>query len=544
MLAASGQIMKKDETKKTVVPSTWFEGSSEKLTFKPSIKLTDIFLAQAQKSPKKIIMADKLSSTRRYRDILSAIFLLKPIFEQSKGDRIGIMLPASTSAGIVYLAALFSGKTPVMFNWTVGIKNIRHGIEATGVSEIVTASPLVNRIEQQGVRLTGLGVRWQYLDKIISETKIHTKLLSIIKAATMRKSLSRIAVPDTAAILFTSGSESKPKAVPLSHRNIIANLTDFSGILNLNEETRLLGMLPPFHSLGLVGTIILPLCIGLRTVYHANPTESITLAQTIKSYSVSMVIGTPTFLNGILNAGTREQLQSLRLLFTGAEKCPDRVRNKLQDLCPAATLCEGYGITECSPLVSINSPEKNKPGTIGAVLSSIEYAIVDPEIKKRVIPGEKGLLLLRGPNIFSGYLNDTSGKGFVEFEHKRWYNSGDFVSEHNETFLTFCGREKRFVKLGGEMISLPAIETVLLQRFGSSHDDGPPLAVEAAPGDGHPEIVLFSTLPIEREDANGAIRKSGLSALYNIRKVEKVEEIPVLGTGKTDYKRLQKQLAA
>jgi long-chain-fatty-acid--[acyl-carrier-protein] ligase len=302
-------------------------------------------------------------------------------------------------------------------------------------------------------------------------------------------------------------------------------------------------MLPPFHSLGLVGTIILPLCLGLTTVYHPNPTEATILAGLIERYRVSMVIGTPTFLLGIIKAATQEQLQSLRLVFTGAEKCPDHTSQALRRINPAATLCEGYGITECSPLVSINRVEDVRPGTIGKVMPSMEYVVIDPETERVVDLGRQGILLVRGPNIFGGYHQDGNGKGFKEFAGKRWYDTGDFVKEDEEGNLTFCGRQKRFIKLGGEMISLPAIENVLLARFAAVGDNGPTLAVEATPTDERPEIVLFTTLPITREEANMTIKSSGLSPLHNIRVMQKIDAIPVLGTGKTDYKLLKRMVA-
>lgn len=387
-------------------------------------------------------------------------------------------------------------------------------------------------------------VKWLYLDEIITNLDKTAKLKAFTKALFCRRQLARMQVPDTAAILFTSGSESKPKAVPLSHQNIPTNLQDFCRMLELHDNTRLLGMLPPFHSLGLVGTIIMPLCLGLRTVYHANPTESAILANIIQKYAVSMVVATPTFLNGILQAGNAEQLQSLRLAFTGAEKCPEHVLKKLSEIQPAAELCEGYGITECSPLVSINTPGAARPGTIGRILPSIEYAVVNDSLSEQVETGKQGMLLVRGPSIFKGYLNSSAGKGFCEFVGKLWYQTGDYVRQDADNHLVFCGRKKRFIKISGEMISLPAIESALQAGIGLENDSGPVLAVEATPGDGHPEIVLFTTAQLQREEVNTHLKQAGLSALHNIRRLIQVDNIPVLGTGKTDYKLLQQMLVA
>ncbi len=542
ILAAAGQSLHAAPAAEKPVGEKWLESSGNRLSLGHQITITDLFLAQAKRTPCKIILADRLAGEKTFRQILTAIFVLKPILEKVPGEHVGIMLPASVSGAILYLATLFSGKIPVMINWTVGVANVQHGLKLTGVTTIVTARALHQKLSGQGVDLTAVSADWLFLDEIAPKIPLTKKIGAALQARFAPGSLGRVSIPKIATILFTSGSESRPKAVPLTHDNIIANLKDFSSIVSFNDDNRLLGMLPPFHSLGLVGTIILPLCLGLRTVYHANPTEASVLAGLIERYSVSILIGTPTFLLGIIKAATAQQVQSLRLVFTGAEKCPEPTYQALQQINPAATLCEGYGITECSPLVSINRVEDPQPGTIGRIMPSMEYAIVDHETERRVVIGNQGILLVRGPNIFGGYYQDGNGAGFRQFDERRWYDTGDFVKEDAAGVLTFCGRKKRFIKLGGEMISLPAIENVLLTGFTGSSDNGPLLAVEATPTDDHPEVVLFTTRDITREEANGRIKEAGLSPLHNIRIVRKIGEIPVLGTGKTDYKMLQKML--
>jgi long-chain-fatty-acid--[acyl-carrier-protein] ligase len=218
------------------------------------------------------------------------------------------------------------------------------------------------------------------------------------------------------------------------------------------------------------------------------------------------------------------------------------VLDHLATVNPKVHLCEGYGITECSPLVSLNTPRHNRPGTIGRVLPSVTYAVVDDQFIRRVAVGKRGLLLVRGPSIFSGYVEPTDQKPFLQFEGKEWYYTGDYVTEDDHGYLTFCGRKKRFVKIGGEMISLPAIEDVLLRTL-EEKGEGPSLAVEASNGDGHPELVLFTTRPLTRDVVNTQLRKAGLSGLHNIRRVIELEQIPVLGTGKTDYRQLHKLAA-
>lgn len=542
ILAASGQLPETGTSGINRIPPEWFYASDQPLSLSDACTIPALFLDKALRHPGKTIISDAVSGCKTYREIIAAIFLLKPLIEKIPGDRVGIMMPASVSASIVYLATLFSGKTPVMFNWTVGIANMTHGLADTGVSHILTARALWERIRAQGTDVSRLETHWVFLEQAAKATWL-TKATVFFKAICCSQSLKKVPISETAAILFTSGSESQPKAVPLTHDNIIANLRDFTLMQTFQAGDKLLGMLPPFHSLGLAGTIIMPLCLGMKTVYHPDPTASATLADIISSYQASVLIGTPTFLNGIVSAGTPARLESLKLVFTGAEKCPEQLYGALRGMNPDTVLCEGYGITECSPLISINNPADNRPGSIGSVLPSIDYVIVDDETGEQAAPGQTGMLLVRGPNVFRGYLNDESDKGFREFQDKRWYLTGDFVREDSTKTLIFCGRKKRFVKLGGEMISLPAIETVLQRHFGKNGENGPCLAVEAAATEVYPEITLFSTFPVDREAVNAVIKQGGLSPLHHVWRVERIADIPVLGTGKTDYQALKQTLA-
>jgi long-chain-fatty-acid--[acyl-carrier-protein] ligase len=286
--------------------------------------------------------------------------------------------------------------------------------------------------------------------------------------------------------------------------------------------------------------LFFPLLTGIRVVYHPNPTEGGHLARLIEAYRVSILAGTPTFAAGILRAATDQQLATLRRLITGAEKCPDAFHDEMARRLPAAVMVEGYGITECSPIISLNDENAPRRGSIGKFMPSVEHVLVDPETaSRRVLAGTPGLLLVRGPSIFGGYLNFDGPSPFVEFEGRTWYRTGDLVRQEIDGTLFFAGRLKRFVKIGGEMISLPAIEEVLHPHLSQPNDDGPALAVVAATSESQPEIILFTTRPMERETVNQWLREGGLAPLYNIRQVRNLPAIPVLGTGKTDYQSLQ-----
>jgi long-chain-fatty-acid--[acyl-carrier-protein] ligase len=532
ILTAGGVKVEQAAVRIEPASEKWFSVQKER-TLGPAegTDIAKVFLNQARKNPDQVILSDQFSGDKTWRQLILALFVLLPVIRKIPGKRVGIMLPGSVSAAVSWLALVFSGKEPVMVNWTTGTRNIQYGLESLGVEQVITARALTGRLENQGIDLGEVSIKWLFLEELASRISIRAKIAALVRSRISWRGLAEADIADTAAILFTSGSESRPKAVPLSHANLLANVADFATVLSLSANDRQLGILPVFHSLGLAGTVILPLCSGLRTVYWPNPTEGARLGRMIEAYRATMLITTPTFLSGILKSTDSERLASLRLIFSGAEKCPDHLVARLDELCPGAVFCEGYGVTECSPVVTVNSIENPRPGTIGRLLPSMDRLLVDPQTGRIVGPGETGRLLVRGPNVFSGYLGDAPSP-FVERDGYSWYDTGDLVRE-DDGVLVFAGRLKRFVKLGGEMVSLPAIEHVLDKKFRS--EDGPVIAVMCTTDEEHPELVLFTAVNIDRQEANQVIMEAGLSALHAVRMVKKIDSIPMLGTGKTDY---------
>jgi long-chain-fatty-acid--[acyl-carrier-protein] ligase len=542
MLAACGRFVY--VTPKAVKPAErrWFrERPARNVTSPEGETLTEIFLNQAAAHTDTPVIADQTSGIKTYRDIITACLVLKPVFEKLEGDYIGIMLPASVTVDIFYLSVLFAGKTPVMVNWTAGVRNITASLDAVGVKHILTAEAVVNRIGLQGIDLSSIAERFIFAEKLNSKISKWVKFKAFVTSYIGWQALRKTKVRETAVVLFTSGSETLPKAVPLTHTNLVSNMRSVLSIVEIYENDRLIGFLPPFHSLGLTGTVLMPLCGAVRTVYYPNPIDADTLAKLIEAYKVTLLIGTPTFLGAIARVASPKQLSTLRLAVTGAEACPEKVYEALKTKCENALVLEGYGVTETSPIISINDPHNPKPFTIGKAIPGIEYILVDPETFEPQKPPCSGLLLVRGSSVFSGYLNYEGKSPFMEVNGKRWYSTGDLVSVDAEGVLTFKGRLKRFVKLGGEMVSLPAIEAALASSFVSEEDKGPVLAVEATEAE-NPELVLFTTLDIDRETANRKIREAGLSGLHHIRKVFKLDEMPLLGTGKTNYRALKQML--
>lgn len=536
--ASSGEALTDEVKVLEDIPEQWFINSclKSKLTIEKGENIAELFLKTAKLNLSKPIIADQISGVKTYRDIITGINILSPVISKIEEEYIGLMFPASVGAVILYFSVLFAGKTPVMINWTIGERSIKYICELLGIKNIITSEKLILKLSNQNIEFNNIKDKFIYLENLKNQLNLFSKLTGKLKSYLYLSNLRKSNITEKAVVLFTSGSESFPKAVPLTHKNILANIKDIINTEILYSDDSMIGFLPPFHSFGLTVTMILPVLYGIKTVYHANPTESGTIAKLINHYKPSLLVGTPTFLKGIVRAGQKEELNSLRLAVTGAEKCPDNVYHQINRKCPNLVILEGYGITECSPVVSVNLPETAVWGSIGKILDSLDYVIINNESGKQTGYGEIGMLYVSGESVFDGYLNYEGQSPFITYKNKKYYKTGDLVIENENGILFFKGRLKRFVKIGGEMISMPAIEEVLLNHYLS--EDEPVLAVESI-NDENPEIILFTTIDIKREEANQIIRESGLSPLHNIRRVVKLVEIPVLGTGKTDYKRLK-----
>ncbi len=539
LLAASGVGSRHHRIEVASVPDAWFEERSRvRLTLPETSTILHGFLESALRRPSSPACADETSKVVSYRQLLLGATLLARRLETVPGRYIGVMLPASVAATMVTFAVMLAGRVPVMLNFTTGPRGVEHALRLLSIECVVSAERLMQRLSEEG-----FGSRSPLTDKLLllehfrGQLRLRDKLVGLLRTRLLPRSLGKRSIDPTAVVLFTSGSENIPKAVPLTHANILTNLRAVLTEVTLTQNDTLLSILPPFHSFGITVDLILPLLTGLRVVFHNNPTESGKLALLIERYRPTLLVGTPTFLGGIAGAARHGQLQSLRLCVTGAEQCPEHVFSALSEKCPGARIIEGYGITECSPVVSLNRPGHEVRGSIGHVLPNLEWVIVDPETLREVRVGERGLLLVRGPSVFTGYLGETADDPFVIHAGRSYYRTGDLVRVDPDGNLIFVGRMKRFIKLGGEMISLPAIEETLRRLVSTEPEQGPVLAV-AHTATEPPELVLFSTLPLERPWLNQKLRDAGFSPLHNLRRVVVVEQIPVLGTGKTDYRAL------
>jgi acyl-CoA synthetase (AMP-forming)/AMP-acid ligase II len=347
---------------------------------------------------------------------------------------------------------------------------------------------------------------------------------------------------DTSVILFTSGSEAAPKGVPLSHHNLLSNIGGCLDAVSPGTDDVLYGFLPPFHSFGFTVTTLLPLTSGFKVAYYPNPTDARALARGISMWEPTMVCGTPTFISGIFRSASDTQLSSLRRVMTAGEKTPPELVETARKRF-AADLLEGYGITECSPVLTLCRPGQDPVG-VGPAIKDVELRVVHPDTRQSVATGEQGLIVAAGPNVFAGYLDSDSSNAFMTIDDKRYYITGDLGILDSTGALALTGRLKRFVKIGGEMISLPAMEAVIQQKLSDQDEEATAALTYIEEAGERPIICLFTSTDADVETINGHLRDAGLSNLTRIRKVIQIDDMPLLGTGKTNYRELTLRLKA
>lgn len=512
--------------------------------------IPELFLQTCARMGKRTACTDQVSHVVSYRRLKQAVLLLATYIKKIEGKHVGIMMPASVAVNALVLATLFARKVPVMVNWTLGERNINSVAQQSGIKATLSSWRFIDRLDN--VDLGVLDEQIFLMEEVTKTFTLKDKLkaffLSLRKMSSILAAcgLDSLSEEECAVILFTSGTESYPKGVPLTHKNIISNQRGAFDLVKIDAHDVLLGALPPFHSFGFSVTGLFPLLAGIRAAYAPNPTDGRRIAEAIERWQASLLCLAPTFLKNLARVATKEQLTSLRLIVSGAEKLADELYERFSQLNEQVVLLEGYGITECAPILTLNLPELPHHG-VGAPLPGIELKIVHEETLTPLAEGELGLILARGPNVFHGYLDPHLASPFVELEGKKWYLTGDLGYIKDGRFLILCGRLKRFVKIGGEMVSLTAIEDVLAQagasRGWSFDGETPSLAVCALELEGKKsEMHLFTTVDTSIDEVNALLRQAKMSNIIKIRSVKKLSHIPLLGTGKIDYRKLSAKL--
>lgn len=505
-----------------------------------SIDIVTQFISKVKESPNEWFSYDEmLGSTTRRDFFLKALVLSEVIKKKTSGKHVGILLPALQSSTMLILSTYLANKTPVMLNWTVGAKVLEHCIETAQIDIILSAGKFINKIEQQ-IPPT-VSAKIILLENEIKTISLATKIKSLFYSRFPNFKSIPTRIDDIAVILFTSGSEDLPKAVPLTHKNIVSNLSSVFQSIKLENDLVFIGFLPPFHSFGFTVLAVFPMVSGVRVGYCPDPTDGKSISRLIKHIGGNVILGSPSFLKIVLSNGAKSDFTTLKYAISGAEAMPSALINLFQSQTNGALLLEGYGITECSPILTINSLEKQKQNSVGPFIKGVEGVILRLENGEKLSTNQEGMIYVSGDNIFNGYLNYSTDP-FEIINGTKYYKTGDLGYIDDDGFLFITGRLKRFIKIGGEMISLPFIEKILLERYGN--DDSIILAVEGSDKVQPPKIVLFSLIELDIDEVNQFLLRSGVSPLAKIKEVIAVTEIPLLGSGKVDYKELKRVIEA
>jgi acyl-[acyl-carrier-protein]-phospholipid O-acyltransferase/long-chain-fatty-acid--[acyl-carrier-protein] ligase len=416
-----------------------------------------------------------------------------------------------------------------MLNYTAGLANLKAACGAAQVRTVVTARAFVEQAKLGAVveGLTADGLTVRYLEDVRGSIGTRAKLRALIASrfAESAHRRRRIAPNDPAVILFTSGSEGLPKGVVLTHRNLLANCAQIGARIDFNGSDIVLNALPVFHSFGLTGGVLLPILSGVKTILYPNPLHYRIVPALAYDANATILFGTDTFLAGYARMAHNYDFYAIRYVVAGAERVKDETRKAWMEKFGLRIL-EGYGATEAGPVIAVNTPMHFKTGSVGRLLPNIESKL-DP------VPGIEGggKLSIRGPNVMAGYLK-ADQPGVLHPPEGGWHDTGDIVDIDAAGFVTIKGRAKRFAKIGGEMVSLPAVEGYAAAVWADAQH-----AVVTRPDAKKGEqLVLFTT----QKDAKAADlqawgRANGVAELAIPRDIRMVAELPVLGTGKTDY---------
>jgi acyl-[acyl-carrier-protein]-phospholipid O-acyltransferase / long-chain-fatty-acid--[acyl-carrier-protein] ligase len=503
----------------------------------------------AHRHPLRFAMGDKRRPRVSWGSaLLSSIFLARRLRSTWAGqEMVGILLPPSIPGALVNFAATLSGKVPVNLNYTSSDESLASCAAQCKIETVITTKQLLDRIP---LKVPGKII---LLEEVASGHGWGERLFALVlwffPGSTLEGILSggkNKTLDDLATIIFSSGSTGEPKGVMLTHYNIASNVEQVGQMFMFDHHDCLLGVLPFFHSFGFTVTLWLPAALGVSVVYHPSPLDLAAISEIVREYRVTFLMSTPTFLQAYARRCSPEDFGSLHYVVVGAEKLPERLALAFEDRFGIRPL-EGYGATECSPVVSVNTRDFRAPGFrqvgakrghIGHPLPGISVRIVDPETRQPVATGTPGLLLVHGPNVMKGYLGKPEKT--AEVLQDGWYVTGDIAAEDEDGFLIITDRLSRFSKIGGEMVPHIKVEEKLHELAGITDQR---FVVTGVPdGKKGERLVVLHTLP--PEELKGVLERLGESGLPNLwvprpNQFFLVEELPHLGTGKLDLRRIK-----
>ena len=495
-----------------------------------------LIAARAKYGAKKPILEDQERNPLTYTDLIRAAFALgrKIAGFTAKGERVGVMLPSSGGGVVTFFALHAIGRTPTMLNFTAGIRNLKAACELAGVKTVLTS----HRFIEQG-KLHDLIdalepiAKIVYLEEVREQVGTADKLFAAAGGFLPRQMRAASKPSDPGVILCTSGSFGAPRGVVLSQANLVANVRQIAAHIDLDPDWVMFNPLPIFHCFGLTGGVLLPILTGMKAFQYPSPLHTKQIPPLIKDSKASILLATDTFVNQYARAAEPGELSDLKFVVCGAEKVRDETHNLVHERFGPVPLLEGYGATEASPVIAVNKPTDNRRGTVGGLLPGIEVRLEPVE----GIPGG-GQLFVRGPNVMAGYLG---ANGAVEPPPGGWHDTGDVVSLTDDDWIKILGRVKRFAKVGGEMVSLTAAEDIAVSVWPECRH-----AVIAMPDPRKGERLILVTdyRDASTEPLLAHAQSVGAPELAVPRKIIRVPEIPVLGTGKTDYVAIQRMAEA
>src|SRR5579862_9119730 len=530
---------------------------------KPYMKPLDrAFVRTARRRPWQFFMADgKTPKVSFGSALVKTVFIARRLRRQTgEQPMVGLLLPPSVGGALTNYALMLMGRVPVNLNYTSSNEVIASCAKQCGIDVVITAKAFLERFPNTTIpgrtllledalgqpelteKLTAFVLAWLVpaglLKRVLSASRVKPAAEDVAVGSDKASRMDRLAT-----VIFSSGSTGDPKGVMLTHFNIVANISQVSQVFALDSRDKVLGILPFFHSFGFTAGLWLPAVQGVGVVFHANPLDAQVIGGLVEKYKATFLVATPTFLQGYMRRCRPESLGSLQYVLVGAEKLPERVALAFEDQFGIRPL-EGYGCTECSPVVTVNGRDFRAPGfrqvggrrgKIGHPLPGITVKVVDLDTGAPVAPGVPGMLLVKGPNVMKGYLGRPDKT--AEVLHDGWYTTGDVALMEEDGFLTITDRLSRFSKIGGEMVPHIRIEDKLHELAGVTEQI---FAVTALPDEKKGErIVVVTTLSDEKlAPVLEKLAQCDLPALWKPRAGQffHVDALPVLGTGKIDLR--------
>lgn len=498
-------------------------------------------VARAATHGSKVVMQDIAQSLTLRRVLTGADLLaqaLSPILDPTR-ERVGVLLPNVNATPVVILALWSLGKTPAVLNFSTGAPIMKACAELAELRDLITSRTFLAKAKLDLKLLENAGVRLVFVEDLREGITTSQRWAALARITLNPRSIIRVPQAGNRAgvVLFTSGSEGVPKGVALSQSNLMTNIRQLIAVCDLTDEERVFNCLPLFHSFGLTIGALLPLVRGFYVFLYPSPLHYRVVPAALYDRDCTILLSTNTFLNGYGRKAHPYDFRSLRYLFAGAEKIQEAT-SQLWMRKFGTRILEGYGATECSPCLSINTPMLALAGTVGRFLPGIEHRI---EAVEGVSVG--GRLLIRGPNVMQGYLNADANAAFRARDG--WYDTGDIVSVDEMGFVTILGRLKRFAKISGEMVSLTAVEEALAGAF-PQYALRCQVAIVTLPdlNKGERLVAVSNEARLGLDEVRDAVRAAGLSNLCAPREVRFLREIPKLGTGKVNHREVERWVRA